>query len=255
MTTDLQKLGELALWQQWQDNVKKALPNFAANNVYVEQCSPTPEDYERVAAQVKLRGAIDTDGQLRDTEFGAYVVRTPSLGDVTRMWLEANVEIRFMQDNGVHLSECDVLDIGAGYGRLEPLLAPLCKSLSCVDAVPISTELCKTYCARFAPLATVYSLSDFKQFAPDVHFDVAINVHSWNECPFDEVKRWLAFIRDSDIKWLFTVVHGRPGEANPYYTWTGKRDSFRPLIERDFMLVREKRDGLNLQPHALWMRR
>ncbi len=255
MKTSLNKLGELALWEDWQGRVKVALPNFAANNVYVEQCSPSVADFEAAAARVKQRGELDPDGRTRDAQFGAYMVDTPSLGPVNRMWLEANIEIRFMQDNGVNLAECDVLDIGAGYGRLEPLLAGVCKSVACVDAVPISTELCREYCAKFAPSAKVYSLAEFKQAAEGLHFDVAMNVHSWNECSHDEVRRWLDVVCGMGVKWLFTVAHGRPGEENPYYTWMGGRDSFRTLIERDFILVKEQRDGLSQQPHALWRRK
>ena len=50
MKTDIQNLGRLALWQEWQERVKKGLPNFAAPDIYCSQLGITPAEFERVSA-------------------------------------------------------------------------------------------------------------------------------------------------------------------------------------------------------------
>ena len=251
MKTDINRLGKLALWKEWQERVKSVMPIFAATDIYCSQLGITTAEFERVAEVVEANGPIDIPGICRDSEFGAITCVTKSLGIVNRMWLDANMEVQMMRRH-VDLRTMDVLDIGAGYGRLAAVMAQYVKSFTCVDAVPISTEICRTYCKRFAPGVKVISLDEFKAQADKLHFDLAINVHSWNECQFDEVKLWLDVLVEMGVPWLFTVTHGTPG-VDGWYTWGGP--GFRSLIERDFSLVAEEANGLYGHPQYLWRRK
>lgn len=272
-------LAQLAMWNTWQDKVREALPNFAADRIYVEQNSPSQAEFEEVARWVERRGMIDLHGRTRDEQYGARVVRTQPFGAITRMWLDSNVEYHFLcealgmskcwtgpfnADSGAkRLGDMNVLEIGAGYGRLAVPLAPLVRNYSCVDAVPISTKLCLDYVDEHgAPNIYVYVLDHFVKTRKHMHVDLAINIHSWNECSLEQIANWLAVLKEMDVRYLFTVSHGQL-ETVPeakrvqraYYSWGNGQPSFRPLLEADYDLVAEESIGLGLHPHALWRRR
>ena len=247
-------LAELAMWSEWMKVVKKSLPHFAKHPIYVDQDTPTEEDFERVAKYVMQHGPIDWAGRARDEEFGARVVKT-CLGRVTRMWLDSNVEIQFLQRH-LGLTNRHVLDIGAGYGRLAVMMWPHVDDYVCVDAVPISTELCRTYCARFCPEAHVLTLEEFQAQKMALAIDLAINIHSWNECSLEQIERWLSVLRGMRVPWLFTVSHEQwdAEHQTAYHSWGDSR-MWRDSILREFDLVAEESLGLSDNPHALWRRR
>ena len=246
MSLDAKLLGQLGMWEAWQDFVKASLPNFAANPVYVEQLSPSRKEFNDVADYVSKLAHVSA-GKLRDCEFGGVAHETQALGPVTRMWLDANVEMDFISRNSFAKK---ILEVGAGYGRLAGMLAPFCDRYVCVDAVPVSTEICRTYCARFAPTAEVPTLGEFCASAKPGGFDLAINIHSWNECTVENVGHWLDAIEYLKIPRLFTVSHGQG--AGAYRTQEHGQPSFRHLLETKFNLVAEENIGLGKHPHALW---
>lgn len=261
-----EKLFGLAMWADWQERVKKSLPNFAAHPIYVDQ-SQSEAEYQSVADYVfgKAGGQLDFGGILRDAEFGARVVETTH-GKVTRMWLDSCVELGFLSRNMPDDAGSHILEIGAGYGRLAAFIAALdtdedLKAFRyvCVDPVPISTRICRDYCARFAPAVEVPSLPDFlaihnqKGYA----FDVAINVHSWNECTREQISAWLDLLDELGVKYLFTVSHGQNDAAieGAWYAWEPGRPSFRPLIEARYEVIAEEAIGFSRHPHVLWSRK
>ena len=241
------------MWEKWEAKVKSALPNFAANPVYVEQNSQSEEEFRAVAEVVRDLGPIDEKGKDRDAAFGGRLVET-CLGKVTRMWLDSNIEIHFVMRHLPKLEKLRVLDIGAGYGRLAVSFSPMCDSYTCVDAVPISTAVCSEYCNRFAPNVEVIPIGTFSESYPSREFDLAVNVHSWNECTMEQVENWLAVLVEMKVPHLFTVSHGQLDAKieKAYYTWDPGLPSFRPAIERYYDLVAEESIGLTNHPHALW---
>ena len=248
---------QYGMWDTWQETVRASLPNFARNPIYVEQDSVPEAKFEEVANRVFENTPNDPDGMVRDAEFGARVVNT-SRGPLTRMWLEAEQETTFLVRNTCSLRSLNVVEIGAGYGRLAVPLSRYCARYVCVDAVPISTEISRSYCARFAPRVEVPSLPDFlalKNRGDEYRFNVAINIHSWNECTLEQIKWWLTMLRELEVGYLFTVSHGQmSGRPEiPYLCHDGV--SFRPLIEREYDLVSEEALGLSDSPHAFWRRR
>jgi SAM-dependent methyltransferase len=237
------------MWEEWQEKVRTALPNFAAESVYASQNSYSEKRFNDIAKEVARFGPVDVGGKTRDAEFGGRVVET-ELGGVTRMWLDGNVEIDFLRRNIPDMRYMRVLDIGAGYGRLAAMLAPLVESVTCVDPVPISEELCRFYTKRFAPNVRVLSLAEFTRFP--LCFDLAINIHSWNECLLRQVENWTDTLADLKVPYLFTVSHGDATCA--YKAWfNGTLPSFRPAIEKHYTLVKEEILALEGNPHALWL--
>ncbi len=251
-------LSELGMWQEWQETVKAALPNFAANPIYVEQNSVPEERFRELAEKIPTDLAELILGRNRDAEFGARTVET-CRGPVTRMWLESCAELeflsRYMPPELDHTPR--ILDIGAGYGRLAVAITELARGkveMTCVDAVPVSTQICREYCARFAPSVKVLSIQEFEASYQDLRFDLAVNVHSFNECKLSQIENWLKALEVMQVPYLFTVSHGQM-DHNPepsYRSYGDDHPSYRPLLEARYDLIAEESLGLSPSPHALW---
>ena len=96
------------------------------------------------------------------------------------------------------------------------------------------------------------SLNDFIA-EPSKEIDLAINIHSWNECPLSSIAGWLEMLSQIGVEWLFTVSNGQiTGGRAAYSSWGGNGESFRPLIEVRYNLITEESLGLSDHPHALW---
>ena len=236
------------MWSEWEKEVRANRKQFAKSPLFVWQGN-TDAEYEEAAKYVESIGPIDLAGKTRDAEFGARVVKT-SVGEVTRQWLDSNVEVSFLKRN-LNLAPLRVLDIGAGYGRLASAINPFVKAVTCTDAVPTSVEICRDYLARFAETSAVLTQDELSSNHTG-QFDLAINIHSWNECSYKQVEAWLKELKRLGVKYLFTVSHGRNEDGTSYQTWNREVQSFRPLIERDFALVAEESIGMSKHPHALW---
>ena len=237
-----------------------SLPNFATHPIFLDQ-SQSEAEYQSVADYVyaKTRGQIDPEGKLRDAEFGARVVETTH-GKLTRAWLDSCVETEFLCRHMPEDFGDRILDIGAGYGRLAVTLGLMSPArYVCVDPVPISTKVCREYCARFAPNIEVPSLPDFLAIHNQggYAFDLAINVHSWNECTREQISAWLDILDEIKVPYLFTVSHGdNAGKIEAaWYAWEPGRPSWRPLIEERYELIAEESIGFSLHPHVLWKRK
>src|SRR6478736_3851921 len=254
----MKDLSPLGMWREWSAVVAANRTQFAKCPVYVEQNSIPAHKFEELALEVFKYGSIDLAGKMRDAEYGARVVLT-SIGAVTRMWLESNVEIGFLQRHLPNLGRFNVLDIGAGYGRLAVPLSKCAGSVTCFDAVPISTEICREYCGRFAPAVNVISLADFQGPWSSRQFDLAINIHSFNECSLEQIEAWLDTLKEMGVPWLFTVSHGQMNHSPEpsYRAWEENAcgPSWRHLLSDRYKLVAEESLGLAPNPHALWFKR
>lgn len=255
-------LSQLSMWNDWQNKVIAALPYYAADMIYVAQNSTTVDEYSRVVNSLLNSGFLGhhfRNGQTRDVPYGARVLEHPAIGEYTRMWLDSQVEIDFLQRNYGDLSELRVFEIGAGYGRLAAELAGRTAQYSTVDPVPISTKLCAQYCAVYAQDVVVRDIPTYRKDKSSMvgNIDLAINIHSWNECTADQISGWLTELRDLKVDWLFTVSHGTlVGDKYPAYRlWNNPNASWKPLLLNEFDLIAEESVGVDLSPHALWRRK
>jgi hypothetical protein len=181
------------------------------------------------------RGLLDQLGE--DGAFGCWTYSYPGYGRFSRDLLESANEILYLERR-LRLSErprFTALDIGAGYGRLAHRMVaayPQLKDYCCVDAIPESTFVSDYYLGfrGCKPRARVVPLTEVgEQLKPD-SFDLAINVHSFSECPYAAVEWWVNLLARLAVPTLFLV----PNEPTELLTLEpdGTRLDFLPLLER-----------------------
>ena len=107
------------------------------------------------------------------------------------------------------LQDGNVLDIGAGYGRLAHRLTealPYIRRVICVDAIPLSTFLCEYYLeVRAVSRALTVAFPDIEQTLRSNPVSLAVNIHSFSECPLNAIEWWLKLISKHEIPCLFLV--------------------------------------------------
>ena len=152
-------------------------------------------------------------GRLReDGAFGCMTFDYPGIGRVSRDLLDSVLEINFLHKHLDVLGRDDlnVLDIGAGYGRMAHRMLeanPGIKSYTCVDAVPESTFLCEFYLEyrKLLGQARVIPLDKLEQQLGSTRYDLALNIHSFAECTFASIEWWLTQLKRMGIPKLMIV--------------------------------------------------
>ena len=177
-----------------------------------------------------LLGRLDEDGA-----FGCWTYEFPNYQICSRDLLDSVNELLFLDR---HLSvlaapQLRVLDIGAGYGRLAHRAGQAIGSLAdycCVDAVPESTFLSEYYTAfrSVSPPVRVVPLPEVPQLPAD-HFDLAMNVHSFSECPLDAIEWWMQLLATLKVPRLFLVPNEPAGFLSTEED--GTRRNYLPVIE------------------------
>jgi hypothetical protein len=206
--------------------------SFRADNAYVWQRFYGKDAYER-----SYRWLADHYGDLlarcsEDGAFGAHCV--PIKGRlISRDLLDSVAELGFLRSELCDLSALSILDIGAGYGRLAHRASEAAPGAGfiCSDAIPESTVLSEIYLAhRRVETATVVPLNDIASFLSSTRVDVALNIHSFPECPWSAIEWWLRLLAENEIRFLFIV----PDEIDDLRSTEidGTRLDFRPLLNR-----------------------
>ncbi len=104
----------------------------------------------------------------------------------------------------------NILDIGAGYGRLAHRAAqglPDLGTYFCTDAVAASTFLAEYY-LRFRGVQSrtrVVPLDEIEQRLATTKIDIAVNIHSFSECQASSVDWWVALLARYYVPHLLIV--------------------------------------------------
>jgi hypothetical protein len=236
----------------WDEKVLKnelTLPWFRGDNAYVWQLRQTGSEF-RLKEYLKLK-CIEAEDNLnllsKLTEDGAFGCWTYNYGQrrgpISRDLLESINEINFLERHLriSQIADLQVLDVGAGYGRLAHRMCTALPNVSrydCVDAVPESTFLCDYYLrfrdvdnrARAVPLTQLDSLAE-----PGAYF-IALNIHSFSECPLEAVRWWLAEIARLKVPWLL-IVPNHPDELLTSEADGGKQDFAPAILEAGYELI------------------
>jgi len=207
----------------WTDNHVHSndIINFRGDNAYVWQLRGQNMNPLGYALSMYYVMSIDKKGLLnRLEEDGAFGANLFEVGGkrVSRDLLDSIMEIYFLEKHlGLsRLSPINILDIGAGYGRLAHRLTsaiPCINRYYCTDAVAVSSFICEYYLhyRGIDHIAKMIPLYEIKNFLANNEIDLAINIHSFSECTLDAIHWWLDILTESRVKFLFLI----PNLVNP----------------------------------------
>lgn len=192
--------------------------------------------YRTYAGYVAARDHAGLLGRLHeDGAFGCWTFPVDGLGTVSRDLLDSVNELLFLDRRLQVLGRpgLRVLDIGAGYGRLAhrfTAAAPGLADYCCVDAVPEATFLSRYYLGYRGciPPARVVPFDEIDTALAPGHFDLAVNIHSFSECPLEAIRWWLQQLRRLRVPDLLIVPND--GERLLSTERDRSRRPFEPLM-------------------------
>jgi hypothetical protein len=232
---------------------------FRGNNSYVWQQwdSTDPFRYGLATYWTQLHDGLGLFERLH--EDGLFGAETYDIDGVTvgRDLLDSINELTFLEEE-IGLSEGrTILDIGAGYGRLAHRATTAFEKVRyvCTDAVPLSTFLSNYYLGfrGVRDRARVVPLDEIEETVADTNIDLAINIHSFAECPTTTIDWWLQLLANSTVQHLLIVPNTKTRLLSKERN--GPRIDFMPLVESaGFELVRMRPkygDSEFMQMHGL----
>ena len=189
------------------------------------------------ARYVRDRDALGLLDRLEeDGAFGCWTWSYPGWPRVSRDLLQSINELSFLERE-LALSSWDevrILDVGAGYGRLAHRAARALSNLTdfcCIDAIAEATFLSDWY-LRYrgcVPPCRVARLDRVDEEVAPSRFDLAVNVHSFSECPLDAVQWWMDLLGRLGPRYLL-IVPDEPDELLSTERDHSRRD-FTPVVE------------------------
>lgn len=221
------------------------LGQFRGDNAYIWQARQASEVSElRYFIYTEYVQSRDARGLLTRTQedglFGCCTFRFEGRPLVSRDLLDSLNEIYFLdrQIGLFSIPELRVLDIGAGYGRLAHRMSqtvPNLKAYACVDAVPESTFLCEYYLEYRGiaqPQACAVPLDELDRLDGLGPFNLALNIHSFTECPYVAIEFWIRKVADLRIRWLLIAPNMFAGSQHDLFSTEsdGSRKDFSGLL-------------------------
>jgi SAM-dependent methyltransferase len=230
---------------QWTDkyvNREVNLQYFRGDFAYVWQHRDLNADFHYALAAYYIK-SIDTLGLLNlleeDNLFGTYTLKLDNGLTISRDLLDSIVEIYFLERNIAisSLGKINILDIGAGYGRLAYRLVkslPNIGKVFCADAVAVSTFISEYY-LRFRGVdkqAVVVPLYQLDEVLAENPIDLAISVHCLSECTLNSIIGWLDILDRHKIKHLMVVPNDGSTDKAKLLTYekNGEKINFLPIV-------------------------
>jgi len=227
---------DLSVWSDHRLKGQIDLRYFRGDTQYLYQDRGTSElayrlsyDVARSSDSLGLFDRVNEDGS-----FGAIAFEIEGVA-VSRDLIDSVLELNYLSEmlGAGSLDDINLLDIGAGYGRLPHRLLQAFPgaTASATDAVPISTFLCEYFLSEHLGLsnASVVPLHKFSEHLESQSFDVAVNIHSWPETTTNSVHWWLQQLADHDVNRIL-IIHG----SETLFTRSHQlsEEPFEPLLER-----------------------
>lgn len=211
---------------------------FRADNDFVWQLREANRTARRYAMVARhLRGAglgplLDRLGE--DAAFGAALFKVDGRA-VSRDLLDSAGEIHFLQRHaGLGARPLNIIDIGAGYGRLTWRMEQATGAetrIFATDGVARSTFIAGHYLAhRGARRASAVPLDEVEALLAGTRIDLAVNVHSFPECRPEAVAWWIERLARHEVPRLMIVPNAG--------TSAGARCQFNDGAEMEPLLAR-----------------
>lgn len=188
---------------------------FRGDNAYVWQLRGANMNIMAYALTAFYVESIDEFGLLglleEDEFFGNFAFHINNRL-ISRDLLDSIIEIYFLERH-LNLSRSknlNILDIGAGYGRLAYRMVaalPNIQNYFCTDAIAISTFVSEYY-LRFRNIedtAMVVPLDEIEDVLRNRSVDIAVNIHSFSECRLSAIDWWLSLLAKNKVKHLMIV--------------------------------------------------
>ncbi|MBI3562317.1 MAG: putative sugar O-methyltransferase [Gammaproteobacteria bacterium] len=187
---------------------------FRGDNAYVWQLRGQNMSAINYALTTYYVKSIDKRLLEKLVEDGLFGVFTFSIDDkiVSRDLLDSIIEINFLEKH-LNLSSWNnpnILDIGAGYGRLAHRMIsalPNINTYLCTDAVAYSTFISEYY-LRFRNIdkkARVIPLDEIETVLQNHAIDIAVNIHSFSECRIPSIEWWVSLLAKNRVRYLMIV--------------------------------------------------
>lgn len=206
-----------SLWNPQRMSRQLEMAYFRGDNVYVWQLRNVKDQarlkYFLYAQYVRERDSAGLLERLtEDGQFGCWTFDYAGYPSISRDLLDSINELYFLDRHMGLFSRpgINVLDIGAGYGRLAYRMSEAVPSLGtyyCIDAVAESTFLCDYYLgyrgcgARTRVLPLHEGLAEL----PRLKLDLALNIHSFSEMQYSAIAGWFAELGRLRIPYLMIV--------------------------------------------------
>jgi SAM-dependent methyltransferase len=226
---------------RWVDEHVKAddLKYFRGDNAFVWQLRNHISEINYILTTYYVR-TIDSlsllDTLIEDGEFGVWTFLCAGKL-VSRDLLDSIVQIYFLEKHLKisSLTNPNILDIGAGYGRLAHRMVealPNLNNVFCADAVSVSTFLCEYY-LRFRNVqekTKVIPLNRIEDLLSNQPINLAINIHSFSECTIAAIEWWMKLLKKHSIRYIMIVPNALDHGGEQLLT--NDRQDFLPIVEK-----------------------
>jgi hypothetical protein len=213
---------------------------FRGDNAYLWQLRDKNNNimsYALTAYYVKSIDKLGLMDVLEEDEFFGNFTFNIDNKLISRDLLDSINQIYFLEKhlNISRSNDLNILDIGAGYGRLAHRMVnalPNIQNYLCTDAVAVSTFISEYY-LRFRNLrdrVKVIPLDEIEDTLRNRVIDIAVNIHSFSECRVSAIEWWLSLLTKYGIKYLMIIPNALWSGGKLMLTCDGK--DFMPILER-----------------------
>jgi len=222
------------VWKTDRDYIKNSFGiNFRESNAYVwqENQGDNIKTYIEYYRSIKN---IDHDQLLNKTKedqsYGAICYEIDNT-IVSRDLLDSILQIYFLKNNLENFEYMTYLEIGAGYGRLCKRFADCFPTIKyfIVDGIPESTFISKFYLGE-SNQNKVIDLDMLYHRTENMNIDVAINIHSFPECNYNDIEWWVKFIYSRKIRYIFYAPNDQ--ESTPFFMPTNNKECISHIFKK-----------------------